>query len=222
MFIACLFGWFDALRSKQLLSCGDGQITSPHVLPEQAWLSGWPVLLVADNIPSWISGRRWIAIVSISWSISTKVWNWTGIELVTHGSAVRLVTYCHPWICSQTHRRLCYAAPIVCKGFVFSPGLVFLSQFSSAMVWSINMACPCHIRYFFQCDCELRSILQEVIMTFVSRLIPFFPQLNFVWIRTKEQWENWASAWEFQQFCMCDQQSLRSACAYAQSDQSLW
>ena len=27
-------------------------------------------------------------------------------------------------------------------------------------------------------------------------------------------------AWDFQQ-CMCDQQSLRSACAYAQSDQSL-
>ena len=32
---------------------------------------------------------------------------------------------------------------------------------------------------------------------------------------------NWASAWDFQQFGMCDQQSLRSAWAYAQSDQSL-
>ena len=32
---------------------------------------------------------------------------------------------------------------------------------------------------------------------------------------------NWASAWDFQQVGMCDQQSLRSACAYAQSDQSL-
>ena len=31
----------------------------------------------------------------------------------------------------------------------------------------------------------------------------------------------WASAWDFQQCSMCDQQSLRSACAYAQSDQSL-
>ena len=28
-------------------------------------------------------------------------------------------------------------------------------------------------------------------------------------------------AWDFQQCGMCDQQSLRSACAYAQSDQSL-
>ena len=31
----------------------------------------------------------------------------------------------------------------------------------------------------------------------------------------------WASTWSFQQCCMCYQQWLRSACAYAQSDQSL-
>ena len=31
----------------------------------------------------------------------------------------------------------------------------------------------------------------------------------------------WTSAWDLQQNGMCDQQSLRSACAYAQSDQSL-
>ena len=32
----------------------------------------------------------------------------------------------------------------------------------------------------------------------------------------------WATAWDFQQCGMCEQQSLRSACAYAQPDQSLW
>ena len=32
---------------------------------------------------------------------------------------------------------------------------------------------------------------------------------------------DWAVAWDFQQCGMCDQLSLRSACAYAQSDQSL-
>ena len=32
---------------------------------------------------------------------------------------------------------------------------------------------------------------------------------------------NWAATWNFQQCDMCDQQSLRSACAYTQSDQSL-
>ena len=31
----------------------------------------------------------------------------------------------------------------------------------------------------------------------------------------------WAVAWDFQQCGMCDQQKLRPACAYAQSDQSL-
>ena len=33
--------------------------------------------------------------------------------------------------------------------------------------------------------------------------------------------EIWAATWDFQQCGMCDHQSLRSACAYAQSDQSL-
>ena len=31
----------------------------------------------------------------------------------------------------------------------------------------------------------------------------------------------WAATWDFQQCGMCNQQSLRSACAYAQSDQNL-
>ena len=31
----------------------------------------------------------------------------------------------------------------------------------------------------------------------------------------------WATTWDFQQCGMCDQQRLRPACAYAQSDQSL-
>ena len=33
--------------------------------------------------------------------------------------------------------------------------------------------------------------------------------------------KNWATAWDFQQCGVWDQQSLRSACAYAQSDQCL-
>ena len=37
-----------------------------------------------------------------------------------------------------------------------------------------------------------------------------------------QAYNKWASALDFQQCGMCDQQSLRSACAYAQSDQSLF
>ena len=33
---------------------------------------------------------------------------------------------------------------------------------------------------------------------------------------------NWASAWDFQQCGMCNQQSFRSACAYAQSVCAVW
>ena len=33
--------------------------------------------------------------------------------------------------------------------------------------------------------------------------------------------DKWAATWDFQQCGMCDEQSIRSACAYAQSDQSL-
>ena len=33
--------------------------------------------------------------------------------------------------------------------------------------------------------------------------------------------KKWAATWDFQQCGMCDQQSLRSPCAYGQSDQSL-
>ena len=49
----------------------------------------------------------------------------------------------------------------------------------------------------------------------------------FVSLLVLRKWErwfvdfNWAVTWDFQQCGMCDQQSLRSACAYAQSDQSL-
>ena len=41
------------------------------------------------------------------------------------------------------------------------------------------------------------------------------------WYPWKYMYLIWARAWDFQQCGMCDQQSLRSACAYAQSDQSL-
>ena len=56
------------------------------------------------------------------------------------------------------------------------------------------------------------------------------PQMlcHWVWLLEKNYTKciycnayNWAATWAFQQCGMCDQQSLRSACVYAQSDQSL-
>ena len=39
--------------------------------------------LATDNIPSWISERRKMAVEIILWSISTKVWDLAGIKLLT-------------------------------------------------------------------------------------------------------------------------------------------
>ena len=47
------------------------------------------------------------------------------------------------------------------------------------------------------------------------------PWYMYIYYKSNERAHIWASAWDFQQCSMCDQQSLRSACAYAQSDQSL-
>ena len=44
---------------------------------------------------------------------------------------------------------------------------------------------------------------------------------EFISFDSNGQIDIWASAWDFQQCGMCDQQRLRPACAYAQSDQSL-
>ena len=61
-------------------------------------------------------------------------------------------------------------------------------------------------QYFFQDDNALvhRSrVLQE-----------YSDTLNLINLK-------WVATWDFQQCGMCDQQNFRSACAYAQSDQSL-
>ena len=51
----------------------------------------------------------------------------------------------------------------------------------------------------------------------ISRIKVIFNPIKLKWSLPSV----WDTAWDFQQCGMCDQQSLRSACAYAQSDQSL-
>ena len=55
--------------------------------------------------------------------------------------------------------------------------------------------------------------------------IPLLGTDNPSWISGREENghrnNNWAVTWDFQQCGMCDRQSLRSACKYVQSDQSL-
>ena len=78
--------------SQQLWSWRDGQFTLPHFFLgklEQA-VNQYFVhifLSVTDNNPSWMNQRK---KGIISCSISTKVWDRTGIKLETPRSAVRL------------------------------------------------------------------------------------------------------------------------------------
>ena len=69
----------------------------PTLFPGQAWTSGYPLLCAHIFACKWqqpflnddsAEGRR-MTVEIISWSLSTKVWDWTGIELVTRGSAVK-------------------------------------------------------------------------------------------------------------------------------------
>ena len=80
------------------------------LFPGQAWTSSYPELRSHTFSCNWQQpflndsgeGRR-MTVETISWSISTKVWDRAGIELATPGSAVRLasvarhVTDCAMW-----------------------------------------------------------------------------------------------------------------------------
>ena len=80
------------------------------LFPEQAWTSSKTVLRAhtfACNwqqpfLNDWAEVRR-MTVEIISWSISMKVWDWSGIELATLGSAVRHasvarhITDCATW-----------------------------------------------------------------------------------------------------------------------------
>ena len=72
----------------------------------------------------------------------------------------------------------------------------FKTDFAADDIFKI---CPCFRKF------ESKSLSQS----FVKKLSLVFCSLK------------WASLWDFQQCGMCDQQRLRPACAYAQSDQSL-
>ena len=64
------------------------------------------------------------------------------------------------------------------------------------------------------CCCNIVATLQQIIgrRLVIHRLVWYFNGVIML---------IWAATWDFQQCGMCNQQSLRSACPYAQSDQSL-
>ena len=73
-----------------------------------------------------------------------------------------------------------------------------------------------HDNKLFLLDCsEVKKALYPLISTGSTQ-----ENKNIVDMDVKQQ-NKWAMTWDFQQCGICDQQRLRPACAYAQSDQSL-
>ena len=70
-------------------------------------------------------------------------------------------------------------------------------------------------------DQDWQSVRSYLDSTCLTALIHVFVQNLYLNIFHYLITVIWASAWDFQQCGMCDHQNLRSACAYAQSDQSL-
>ena len=81
----------------------------------------------------------------------------------------------------------------------------------------------------YQSYSQSYSWLIFLLTRFIPNTLPKYHELNdsFVYYKAPIVWpnigmyDNWAVTCDFQQCGICDQQSLRSACAYAQSDQSL-
>ena len=127
MYIFCLFVCcFTSKATAMVIAARSVHLTT--FFPGQAWTSGLPVIFAHTFACNWqqpflnesAEGRK-MTVEIISWSISTKVWDRTGIELATpwsavrHTSVARHVTDCatRPGIihilCSQKRRSLILA-----------------------------------------------------------------------------------------------------------------
>ena len=111
------------------------------------------------------------------------------------------------------------------------PGKRHLNGVLLASRWWLNIECWLGNFVIFQGIWTSIAKKPYIFVMFQGGLDPLFPPQDLCILIEKNinrQQEDvklpimkWASAWDFQQFGMCDQQSLRSACAYAQSDQRL-
>ena len=90
-----------------------------------------------------------------------------------------------------------------------------------AALWLIRTSGPVLLRNPIFLRLFRGGVWTHACVSYAVRNISFRLFSYFVWMFIWWPTNKWASAWDFQQWGMCDQQSLRSACAYAQSDQSL-
>ena len=106
-----------------------------------------------------------------------------------------------------------------------------LSRNGKITLWFIDIGKSCLSHEFFKsliCLLMLFAKISESTLHIKLRLYRFWlNELHYVRKHVCKTWFNmlprikWAVTWDFQQYGMCYQQSLRSAYAYAQSDQNL-
>ena len=82
------------------------------------------------------------------------------------------------------------------------------------MLWVLKRTVSMR-RFFWAPKTYIKIDRYENIHNFTLNYCVYLDLWNLMYIKS------WASAWDFQQCGMCHQQRLKSACAYAQSDQSL-
>ena len=95
-FKTCFFFFFCFTSQSTATFMGGQSVHLTTIFPGLAWTSGKPVICAHTFACKWqqpflnesAEGRR-MTVEIISWSISTKVWDWAGIKLATPGFAVR-------------------------------------------------------------------------------------------------------------------------------------
>ena len=86
---------------------------------------------------------------------------------------------------------------------------------------SVNIVKSKQISFYFV-KCNILRVKDKSNSTpHIDRPLIFLSNIYYKEYSTPACFLIWAGTWDFQQCGICDQQSLRSACAYAQSDQSL-
>ena len=105
---------------------------------------------------------------------------------------------------------------------ILSVGIVMMQNgsheiFIACLICREIMLCWFFFFFFFFCKCCLLQIISCAIITWTNHKVDTNREHNnnILFFRVS------VKTWDFQQCGMCDQQRLRSACAYAQSDQNI-
>ena len=161
----CLFWCFTSQSTVMVM--GGRSVHLITLFPGQVWTSGSPVICAHTFACNWqqpflnqsAEGRR-MTVEIISWSLSTKVWDLAGIELVTPGSAVRRTSVVrHVTDCA---RRPCISSmwKVTKVVTVTSPYIKYLLFLLSRLNWKLVR----YNHYFHWCVIKIVTLKGDNLM----------------------------------------------------------